>query len=1078
MAEIDFQPIEFQEENKGIDFQPLEFQEASQGNPIVEYIGATVKNIPSDAWRLTKDIASMVIHPIDTLRGARDIVRGAGQTLSRDLFGGKSDYSPEEQAFLSIMNPVSESIMEPGGIPGRVKEFVKERPVMSLFNASLGVGGVGKVAEAAGMARTAATLGKIAEVTNPVLQAGRLTVGTVKTVVPAIGKIVKESLGAYTGRGPGFVEEMIKGADVAEKAMRGELTGEEVVSHAQTALQKLRDMRGEEYIAKLETVRANPEVLQSVASDLNKTVRKLAAPDKFDLALDLDEAGKLQVDFSKSTIVEHQNVVRRALEDINGWTDNSAAGLDTLKKRLSTYIDQSGRDTPAKALITQLEKNLSGGLKKAVPEYEAMTAGYREASGLIKDIESNLMLRKEGLTGRITADQTLRRLSSSLRENFEMRKDLLRALGTESGMNVPAEVAGYLAQQWLPAGMIGKGLATANAYFGLVNPKMWPVLAASSPRVVGEFLNAYGKAANAVKKGAGRVVDFSERQKTRALGSGDNPLYRPEVMAGEGKIPPRPPRGFQDAYYGNELEGQTQRQIPWQDFTMSEPERSLVIPKGQYYYDVTRGPAERTMAGNIASQQAYEGATRRIVGGRPYAGEPGIIDITPESVVTSKIPPEVTQMSAANIATQIKDMVQVFPEQANRLIRLAEKDTALWDAQDKLFYRDMLALYRGQEVPNRGMVIPDRESLGPRPNLSGPLQAPEQAAAMGIVPERPPVAEIPPRPGTEILSEVKVSPVATPATETTSSARAPEINAIRVQKTEGTRSFADISQKNPDEMVTVYRAIPEGVDGNLNAGDFVTTDRQLASFYAKDIIGQRGDATSVKIVPTQVRADEIKLHPSHQATGVTNEFIYRPKQSPSPLPTAGKQPWEMTKAEYMDSKIADMESKIRVGVKPVDALPPITTNENTHYAQVKQALAEGKPVPPSVLKDYPELKPSPLPEAGAKAETLAERSARFTKETEAKFAEEAASTETITEREARRKAEASAPEMTESEYVKSRLSELKKSVNIRPGQERNLYLQEWADRYKKEYRRKTAEMPGVEPYKRTLRESRNALKKQ
>lgn len=60
-----------------------------------------------------------------------------------------------------------------------------------------------------------------------------------------------------------------------------------------------------------------------------------------------------------------------------------------------------------------------------------------------------------------------------------------------------------------------------------------------------------------------------------------------------------------------------------------------------------------------------------------------------------------------------------------------------------------------------------------------------------------------------------------------------------------------------------------------------------------------------------------------------------------------------------------------------------------------------------ILKDKKSdyISRTPLPEAGAKVETLKERGERTFKETEAKFAEEAASTETITERESRRKAE-------------------------------------------------------------------------
>ena len=466
---------------------------------------ATLSNVLPDIARIGKDAWEMVTSPVQTLKGAYGLVKGAAQTAARDVAGVMGideaqtrPNTPEETAFMTMMEPVTQSIMEPETIIPRLSKYTEERPVMSLLNASLLTSGAGKAAEAMGAADTGAMIGGVGAALNPVSIAakGATTVG--KPAVKIAGKMAKETIGALTGRGPGFIEEMSRGTEAAAKAMKGEITGEEIVGHAKDALQKLRDMRSDEYVSKLEKVRANPEELQGVASDLNRTVERLASPDRFDLGITVDESGKMAVDFSKSTIVEHQAVVRRALEDINGWTDNSAAGLDTLKKRLSTYIDQSGRDTPANALITQLEKNLSGGLKKAVPEYEEMTKGYREASSLIKDIESNLMLRKEGMTGRITADQTLRRLSSSLRENFEMRKDLLRALGNESGMDIPAELAGYLAQQWLPAGATGKlftgGLGVLNRF----NPAMWPVLAAGSPRIVGEFLNTFGKARNKV----------------------------------------------------------------------------------------------------------------------------------------------------------------------------------------------------------------------------------------------------------------------------------------------------------------------------------------------------------------------------------------------------------------------------------------------------------------------------------------------------------------------------------------------------------------------------------------------------
>ncbi len=43
--------------------------------------------------------------------------------------------------------------------------------------------------------------------------------------------------------------------------------------------------------------------------------------------------------------------------------------------------------------------------------------------------------------------------------------------------------------------------------------------------------------------------------------------------------------------------------------------------------------------------------------------------------------------------------------------------------------------------------------------------------------------------------------------------------------------------------------------------------------------------------------------------------------------------------------------------------------------------------------------------------------------------------------------------MTQNEYVQNRLNELKKNIKL-TGLAKNLYLMEWKERYKREYRRK------------------------
>jgi hypothetical protein len=456
-------------------------------------IGGFISNVGTNVGDIAKGVATAVTHPIQTVKnvatGASDIMLGAAEKIA-----GAPSGSEEQAAFEKVSKPFVEGYKNPIKIPGMVFDYLYEKPVDTAMLASAGLGLAGKAAKTVGLAKTGQVLGTAAKVTDPLFVPTKIA----KPVTRAVGRVGRELEGAFTGGGPGFIEEAVKGNPAFTKAMRGKITGEEIVNHAKDALQSIRDQRGSAYRNELAKVRATPGALTNVKTSLDQELTALMQPDQFQIGTSMVWKGrhaKNKLDFSQSPLVKNRDVVGRAIEDVTNWRDNTALGLDNLKKRLSKYIDQVERQSPAEAFLTRLEKNLNDGLKGAVPEYAKMTKGYADATNLIKDIESNLMLRKEGMSGRITADNTLRRLSSALRENFEMRKDLLEMLGTKSGKDIIAEVAGQRGNQWIPRGSMGKVLAGGGGVLAYFNPKFWPILVASSPRVVGEFLNAYGWAA-------------------------------------------------------------------------------------------------------------------------------------------------------------------------------------------------------------------------------------------------------------------------------------------------------------------------------------------------------------------------------------------------------------------------------------------------------------------------------------------------------------------------------------------------------------------------------------------------------
>jgi murein DD-endopeptidase MepM/ murein hydrolase activator NlpD len=327
-------------------------------------------------------------------------------------------------------------------------------------------------------------------------------------VIGALGTVGKAILGRLSGTGTKNVEEALKGSESFTKGLRGEISGEEIAQNTKDAAQRIRGLRSTKYVEQLNEIKLDDSKLNGIRDELHTTLSDLAQPDKFDIKLLRDNDYKLTPDFSNSVIVEGQNVVKKAIEDITNWPDNTVAGLDVLKKRLGKYISQVKSGTPAEAALSQLKGSLDGALKREVPGYAEMTKDYSEASSFIRDIDTGLMTRQEGMTGRITSDMRLRRLLSSMRDNFALRGELVDSLGSKAGEDLSGQIAGYNMRSILPHGLAGTGpVLTGEALLArYVNPKLWPLLAASSPRLQGESLRILGKGLRATEGMSGPIA--------------------------------------------------------------------------------------------------------------------------------------------------------------------------------------------------------------------------------------------------------------------------------------------------------------------------------------------------------------------------------------------------------------------------------------------------------------------------------------------------------------------------------------------------------------------------------------------
>jgi hypothetical protein len=337
-----------------------------------------------------------------------------------------------------------------------------------------------------------------------------------KLIIPTAARVGGQVIGRLTGIGTTPVKEAFKSGEQAtgnvlksqttfDKAMRGEINGQEVVDIAKNALNRIKDTRSAEYQAHLANLTSGgnlPAITGQGVTAHQIDVKPIADKMKqlmaqYNIKLGIGPKGNVivnadRVGMGKKGISDIEEII----EKVGSWgrdpEDFTVKGLDTLKRQLDDFYSDSSQ---ARAFVTSMRNTVKDTIVKAVPEYDVMTKGYSEATQLIKDIESNLMMRKQGMSGRIVSDQTLRRLMSAMKDNFELRGELVQALTAQGGEDVVGAVAGHSMNTWLPRGLAGTGPALlGNVVLAkLVHPAFWPVVAASSPRVSGEFLRMLGK---------------------------------------------------------------------------------------------------------------------------------------------------------------------------------------------------------------------------------------------------------------------------------------------------------------------------------------------------------------------------------------------------------------------------------------------------------------------------------------------------------------------------------------------------------------------------------------------------------
>jgi hypothetical protein len=341
---------------------------------------------------------------------------------------------------------------------------------------------VAKLSEVSKISSVGSNLLKSAsEATDPL----RIAAKPLKAVTNVARKALSESLGATTGAGANAILEALNPTKSFYEAMRKEVPTETILDDARDALNSVKADRTKAYREALSRVAESKDAIDTtpVFNKLNNTLeaqRISINPDK-------------TLDFSRSPLRNDTaavNDIKTIYEDVSGWKDNTALGLDNLRQGINELYSPTARSNFfVQAMVNEL-KNV---IKEKVPEYDKLLSDYTEKTRGINEFTKTLSLGDKA-----SVDTSLRKLTTILKGNNEYRLELVKKLEQSGNKELVSKIAGTSFKDLIPNGL-SKYLASSELLLGMFfNPKFLGILLVSSPRLVGELLAGLGITRNVV----------------------------------------------------------------------------------------------------------------------------------------------------------------------------------------------------------------------------------------------------------------------------------------------------------------------------------------------------------------------------------------------------------------------------------------------------------------------------------------------------------------------------------------------------------------------------------------------------
>jgi len=320
-------------------------------------------------------------------------------------------------------------------------------------------------------------------------------------VLQGAGRVAGEIAGKATGAGFGVLKEAMESAIAGgERAkafrtgLRGNTSPEALVDEAKAGLGQVIKQRTDAYKAQLAKVVDSTKEFDAtpVNAKFDELLEEFGATIKEDGAFDFERAPGLG---------RYKSDINDLYTTISNWGsregDNTVAGIDKLKQTIDDFRIGSQDSKKFDKFVTTL-RNTAKGLIKGEPGYDKLVTEYAESTEMIRDIEKGLSLGDKAMV-----ETSFKKLTTALRQNNDFRAQFVKELDEATGGELLPKIAGQQLSEILPRGLVGAlgPLAGGGALAGGVGvlPVIYAAIA-TSPRVIGEVINALGFTGEKAKK--------------------------------------------------------------------------------------------------------------------------------------------------------------------------------------------------------------------------------------------------------------------------------------------------------------------------------------------------------------------------------------------------------------------------------------------------------------------------------------------------------------------------------------------------------------------------------------------------